>query len=129
MDAFMLAIGIALAIVGINCMYLGPRRTITTVVNKVEHDYKKSTDYGRLYDLLMEGRKVIIFDDSYYPSLASTWEYNDGNLEFHGFKLGRSNELNNCTKEKFVLYCKLYNVSYLDQIDKYLTLIDYKKKD
>lgn len=126
MDAFMLAIGIALAIVGIICMYLGPRRTITTVVNKVEHDYKKSTDYGRLYDLLMEGRKVIIFDNSYYPSLASTWEYN-GDTEFHGFDLRRRDELKNCTKEKFILYCKLYNVSYLDQIDKYLTMVDYMK--
>lgn len=123
-----LIIGIAMFVAGFVAVIIGPRRTITTVVNKVEHDYKKSTDYGRLYDLLMEGRRVIIFDGSYYPSLADIWQYN-GNIEFHGFKLGRCDELKNCTKEKFVLYCKLYNVSYLDQIDKYLTMMDYKKKD
>lgn len=121
-----LIIGIAMFVAGFVAVIIGPSRTITTVVNKVEHDYKKSTDYDRLYDLLMEGRKVIIFDDSEYPSLASTWEYN-GTLEFHGFELGRRDELTNCTKDKFILYCKLYNVSYLDQIDKYLTMVDYKK--
>ena len=127
MDVFMLIIGIGLAIAGLICMYLGPKRVVTTVVNKVEHDYKTSTDYERLYDLLMEGRKVIIFDDSYYPSLASIWQ-RDGDIEFHGFELRRCDELKNCTKERFILYCKLYNVSYLDQIDKYLTMEDYMKK-
>lgn len=121
-----LVIGIVMFVAGFVASIVGPNRTVTTVVNKVEHDYKKSTDYGRLYDLLMEGRKVIIFDGSDYPSLASTWKFN-GNLLFHGFKLGRSNELDDCTKEKFILYCKLYDVSYLDQIDKYLTMVDYKK--
>jgi hypothetical protein len=131
MDVFMLVIGIILATAGLVCMYLGPRRVITTTVNKVEHEYKTSTDYERLYDLLMEGREIIIIKGtSLYPTLANVW---DGNTlsgrpvkKFSGF--GIDNPLDDCTKEKFILFCKFHEVKYLDQIDKYLTLQDYMKK-
>ena len=79
MGEFMLAIGIALSIVGILCLYLGPKRVTTTVVNKVEHEYKASTDYDRLYDLLMEGRSIILLNNcldisafvTNYPAIPS----------------------------------------------------------
>lgn len=45
MDVFMLVIGIVLAVAGLLCLYLGPRRVITTTVNKVVHEYNTSTDY------------------------------------------------------------------------------------
>jgi hypothetical protein len=131
MDVFMLVIGIVLAVAGLLCLYLGPRRVITTTVNKVEHEYNTSTDYERLYDLLMEGRTIIILKGtSLYPTLANVW---DGSTisgrpvkKFYGF--GVDNPLDGCTKEKFILFCKFYEVKYLDQIDKYLTLQDYMKK-
>lgn len=60
----MLVIGIVLAAAGLLCLYLGPRRVITTTVNKVEHEYKTSTDYERLYDLLMEGMNIIVIKEN-----------------------------------------------------------------
>lgn len=138
MGEFMLAIGIALSIVGILCLYLGPKRVTTTVVNKVEHEYKTSTDYDRLYDLLMEGRSIILLNNKNgYPTLASVLkDYNrtldgrtlDGKTvkKFYGF--GSDHPLDGCTKEKFILFCQFHEIKYLDQIDKYLTLEDYMKK-
>lgn len=131
MDIAMLIIGIGLAIAGLLCMYLGPRRVITTAINKVEHEYKTSTDYDRLYDLLMEGREIIIINgDSKYPSLASVSEgytsYDKVIKRFYGF--GINHPLDDCTKEKFILFCQFHEIKYLDQIDKYLTLQDYMKK-
>lgn len=131
MDVFMLVIGIILAVAGLLCLYLGPRRVITTTVNKVEHEYKTSTDYDRLYDLLMEGRDIIILKGkSGIPTLANVF---DGSTlsgrpvkKFYGF--GFDNPLDDCTKEKFILFCKFHEVKYLDQIDKYLTLKDYMKE-
>lgn len=127
----MLVIGIILATAGLVCMYLGPRRVTTTAINKVEHEYKTSTDYDRLYDLLMEGREIIILNgNSKYPSLASVAEgctsYDKVVKRFYGF--GINHPLDDCTKEKFILYCQFHDIKYLDQIDKYLTLQDYMKK-
>lgn len=128
----MLVIGIILAVAGIICMYLGPRRVVTTVVNKVEHEYKASTDYDRLYDLLMEGRNIILLNNkSGYPTLASVLkDYNytpNGKAvkKFYGF--GSDHPLDNCTKEKFILFCKFHEIKYFDQVDKYLTTEDYMK--
>lgn len=130
MDVFMLVIGIVLAVAGLLCLYLGPRRVITTTVNKVVHEYNTSTDYERLYDLLMGGMNIIVIMDNGYPTLAKAV---DGCTisgipvkKFYGF--GVDNQLDGCTKEKFILFCKFYEVKYLDQIDKYLTLQDYMKK-
>lgn len=127
----MLVIGIGLAIAGLLCMYLGPRRVITTAINKLEHEYKTSTDYERLYDLLMEGREIIILNgNSNYPSLASVSDgctsYDKVVKRFYGF--GINHPLDDCTKEKFILFCQFHEIKYLDQIDKYLTLQDYMKK-
>ena len=127
----MLVIGIMLAVAGICGLIYGPNRTITTVVNTVEHEYKTSTDYDRLYDLLMEGREIIILNgNSKYPSLASVSEgytsYDKVVKRFYGF--GINHPLDDCTKEKFILFCQFYNITYLDQIDKYLLMEDYMKK-
>ena len=127
----MLIIGIALAIAGLICMYLGPRRVTTTTINKVEHEYKASTDYDRLYDLLMEGRDIIILNgNGKYPSLASVVDgctsYGKVVKRFYGF--GINHPLDDCTKEKFILFCQFHEIKYFDQIDKYLTLQDYMKK-
>lgn len=131
MDVFMLVIGIILAVAGLLCLYLGPRRVITTTVNKVEHEYKTSTDYDRLYDLLMEGRDIILLKDKNgYPTWANVSDcYTSGNKvikRFYGF--GIDYPLDDCTKEKFILFCKFHEVKYLDQIDRYLTLKDYMKE-
>jgi hypothetical protein len=131
MDVLMLIIGIALAIAGLICMYLGPRRVTTTTINKVEHEYKTSTDYDRLYDLLMEGRDIIIINgNGKYPSLASVVDgctsYGKVVKRFYGF--GINHPLDDCTKEKFILFCQFNEIKYFDQIDKYLTLQDYMKK-
>ena len=131
MDIAMLVIGIMLAIAGLICLYLGPRRVITTATNTVEHEYKTSTDYDRLYDLLMEGRRIVLLsNNSRYPALAEVLDEctSCGNVikSFYGF--GFNHPLDDCTKEKFILYCQFHEIKYLDQIDKYLTLQDYMKK-
>ena len=135
MDAVMLVIGIILAVAGILCMYPGSRRRVTTtVVNKVEHEYKTSTDYDRLYDLLMEGRSIILLNNKNgyptFPTLANVLDYDVYGVQpvkkFYGF--GTDHPLDGCTKEKFILFCQFHEIKYLDQIDKYLTLEDYMKK-
>lgn len=139
MGELMLVIGIGLAVAGIICMYLGSKRVTTpVVVNKVEHEYKTSTDYDRLYDLLMEGRSIILLNNKNgYPTLASAMNGYDRTLDgrtldgktvkkFYGF--GTDHPLDGCTKEKFILFCQFHEIKYLDQIDKYLTLEDYMKK-
>ncbi len=139
MGEFMLTIGIGLAVAGILCMYPGSRRRVTTtVVNKVEHEYKTSTDYDRLYDLLMEGRNIILLNNKNgYPTLASVMNGYDYTLydrtldgktvkKFYGF--GSDHPLDGCTKEKFILFCQFHEIKYLDQVDKYLTLEDYMKQ-
>ena len=130
MDIAMLVIGIMLAIAGICGLIYGPNRTITTVINTVEHEYRMSKDYGRLYDMLVEGREIIIINKNGYPSKACTadWELPSGRVtkRFYGFNLDHC--LDGCTKDKFVLYCQFHDITYLDQIDKYLLMEDYMKK-
>ena len=131
MEMTILIIGIIAFVAGIFCLYLGPKRVITTVVNKVKHEYKTSKDYSRLYDLLIEGRKIIIINNNGYPSKAFAVDLEQpplGNAikRFYGFNLDFC--LDGCTKDKFILYCQFHDITYLDQIDKYLLMEDYMKK-
>ena len=75
--------------------------------------------------------KIIILNgNSKYPSLASVAEgctsYDKVVKRFYGF--GINHPLDDCTKEKFILYCQFHDIKYLDQIDKYLLMEDYMKK-
>lgn len=132
MEMTILIIGIILCLAGILAIGFGPKRaTTTTVVNVVKHEYKTSKDYGRLYDLLIEGRDVIIINNNGYPSKAFAVDLEQpplGNAikRFYGFNLDFC--LDGCTKDKFILYCQFHDITYLDQIDKYLLMEDYMKK-
>lgn len=118
-----LVIGIAMFVAGFVAIIVGPNRTVTTVVNKVEHDYKLSTDYERLYDLLDEGRGIIALDENGYPRKITKGKNFNGETYYWGLDIPKG-----CTREKFLHYCEFAEIRYFDQVDKYLTLEDYMKK-
>ena len=132
MEMAVLIIGIILCLAGVLAIGFGLKRattTTTTVVNVVKHEYKTSKDYGRLYDLLVEGREIIIINKNGYPSRGHTMDLQlpEGTIKkFFGFNL--DNCLDGCTRDKFILYCQFHDITYLDQIDKYLLMEDYMKK-
>lgn len=100
-----------------------PSRVVTETVTKVEHDYKLSTDYERLYDLLDEGRGIIVLDENGYPRKVTKGKNLNGEVYYWGLDIPRG-----CTREKFLRYCEFAELRYFDQIEKYLTLKDYMKK-
>lgn len=108
---------ILLAVLWFSC----PSRVVT--VTKVEHDYKLSTDYERLYDLLDEGRGIIVVDENGWPKKVTKGKDFNGMAYYWGLDIPKG-----CTKEKFLRYCEFAEIRYFDQIDKYLTLEDYMKK-
>jgi len=81
------------------------------------HDYKTSTDYHRLWELLHDGRRVIIYrasspgsklnliTDVYikYGTIIGFWDELDGTV----------------TENEFACYCTYNKVSFLDQVDEY----------
>lgn len=110
---------ILLAVLWFSC----PSRVVTETVTKVEHDYKLSTDYERLYDLLDEGRGIIVVDENGWPKKVTKGKDFNGMTYYRGLDIPKG-----CTKEKFLRYCEFAEIRYFDQIDKYLTLEDYMKK-
>jgi hypothetical protein len=89
------------------------------VVHTHEHKYKVSTDFERLWDLLMEGRHIVVFevdkDGERWPHMAKINKWYDGEITFLGFGLDM-NHGKHYTKEDFVNYCKWKKYEYLDQI-------------
>lgn len=86
----------------------------------VLHDYKTSTNYHRLYQLLIEGRHIIRikrYSDGDFVTYDMTKRdiyYKDG-FTFAG--MGESIEdFNNISEEDFINYCKWKKLEYLDQI-------------
>jgi len=85
--------------------------------DKMYHEYKTSTDYHRLWELLKDGRRVIIYRSS---SPGSKINYVTDAYIRHGTILGFWDYLNDTmTENEFVCYCTYNKVSFLDQVDEY----------
>ena len=83
----------------------------------VTHEYHASTDYRRRFQLLSEGRKVIVIGPHGWPTLIQKVKYPDDDERVTGFGFGFTNR--NPKEEEFVTFCTLNKVAFLDQIDKY----------
>ena len=75
------------------------KHTETTVY----HEYKTSTDYNRMWDLLHEGRSVIRV-------------YTDGESVIYGMGTMSSKDFTNISKEDFINYCNWKKLMFLDQV-------------
>ena len=87
----------------------------------VLHDYKTSTDYHRLYQLLMEGRCLIRMRKYNFTNEFIAEEmYKHDSYDGEGFVIrgmgANSDEFKNISEEDFVNYCKWKKIEYLDQI-------------
>lgn len=89
---------------------------------KVEHDYKVSYDYHRLWKLLHEGRAVITISQKPFHGhvmkayIAYGTIYGCGNF----IDLEKNSDF---TEEDFCMTCKLNRLVFLDQIDQYITYL------
>lgn len=92
------------------------KHTETTVY----HEYKTSTDYNRMWDLLHEGRSVIRVE----PNGGGRFDvmevhrkvYTDGESVIYGMGTMSSKDFTNISKEDFINYCVWKKLMFLDQI-------------
>lgn len=90
---------------------------------KVFHKYETSTDYEALWELINTGNQVITVEYTDVGSLRVNTMYITkwcGENEVRGFPIWRNDDITkNMDKEKFIMLCKLYNIQYLQFVDKY----------
>lgn len=95
-------------------LFIEQKKTIVTH----KHQYKVSTDYERLWDLIMEGRHIVVLevdsDGDRWPHMAKVERFYDGDFSIYGFGADMGKIY---TKEDFVNYCRWKKYEYLDQID------------
>jgi hypothetical protein len=85
-------------------------------------NYNVSTDYHRLWNSLVEGRRVILldYDEDELWSCRVARFYTDSRGEHIVWGFGSDNDnIGNCNEEEFVHYCSWKKVKFLDQVDEY----------
>jgi hypothetical protein len=92
------------------------KHTETTVY----HEYKTSTDYNRMWDLLHEGRSLIRleYNNSGRFDVMEVHRkvYTDGESVIYGMGTMSSKDFTNISKEDFIKYCEWKKLMFLDQI-------------
>lgn len=92
------------------------KHTETTVY----HEYKTSTDYNRMWDLLHEGRSVIRVEPNgngrFDVMEVHRKVYTDGESVIYGMGTTTSRDFTNISKEDFINYCVWKKLMFLDQI-------------
>ena len=110
----LLAIGVAAG------AFLDVKKPETNEVKSVNYDV--STDYHRLWNYLVEGRRVILLeyidDELWSCRVARFYQNSFGDRSVWGFG-GDDNNIDDCNEEDFVHYCSWKKVKFLDQVDEY----------
>ena len=92
------------------------KHTETTVY----HEYKTSTDYNRMWDLLHEGRSIIRLEYNtngrFDVMEVHRVVYLDGTDVIYGMGTTTSKDFTNISKEDFINYCVWKKLMFLDQI-------------
>lgn len=122
----LLIIGVAFCVLGIFIGLAIKESQRKTESKIVYHQYEVSSDYHRLWNLLMEGRKVILLDYNVYFDKHGIWNCNlaqfktlsNGERIIWGFGTD-VNDFKNCDEQDFINYCTWKKVKFLDQVDVY----------
>lgn len=92
------------------------KHTETTIY----HEYKTSTDYNRMWDLLHEGRSVIRIEHNgngrFDVMEVHRKVYTDGESVIYGMGTMSSKDFTDISKEDFINYCVWKKLMFLDQI-------------
>jgi hypothetical protein len=82
-------------------------------MKNLEIKYDLSTDYYRLYELLLKGFKVIGLVKSFIPnnSLIELFFHNPKEKQF---EIGQSAFMENITKDFFIQICESKNIRFFD---------------